>query len=208
MTVMTSKIIWSVVVVMVCAMFQPMAARGQSFDVPPGFVVDLVPADPEVTTIRPILSVRPEEGTFADLSSLTLAEIMEPVPDADEWLESRLALEPGSEQEWEQFLNSPDSPFGDPLFDSFRSFLPKLQGSLESLGRTPLSICTEPTTPPGVDDQTRELSCSLNAGPFNRYIIYRVHRVGEQNFSVRIDSFNERRLRHLIAIANSFSMSR
>ncbi len=198
---------FTAVALLACVLAFPIRVSGQGFDVPDGFVVVDNPGEPDEPGLRPLLRVQPAPGTFADLSSLTLAEVTRPIPEPQEWLESRIAVEAGSRENLEEFLDSPDSPFGSPAFDPLRSFLPKLYEGLTSLGRAPLAFCDDPVEIDVAVGKARELACTFEAGPFQRFLVYRLQKVDDRTFYIQIDSVNQRRLRHLRAIANSFNIA-
>lgn len=190
-----------------CILAVPSGGRAQSFTVPDGFEVADSSSEPGEPGLQPLLRVQPASGTFSELSSLTLSEITRSVEDPNEWLESRVTVEAGSRENLEEFLDSPDSPFGSPAFDPLRSFLPRLYEGLTSLGRAPLAFCDAPIDIDVTAGNARELACTFKAGPFQRFLVYRLQQVGDRTFYIRIDSVNERRLRHLKAIANSFDLT-
>jgi hypothetical protein len=187
-----------------CVAVLAFPAAAQWFDIPEGFVAR--PATEEATAKdwRPLLIVQPEDGPFAALSIIRLAEVTKPVGDPDAWLKARLSI---GEEGWpsaEDLLNSPDSPFADPAFEAFRQALPGLFQSLQQLGQLPLQMCEGPSSAYNALGSMRELYCSLQVGPVRQYGILRLQQVGTRWFYTEIRAMNERRLRHLLAIANSF----
>lgn len=184
-------------------------AGAQGFDVPQGFVLDHLPrlARQEIkeTSLAPVLEVRPEEGAFSDLSSLSLYEVEEPVVDPETWLKERVTLNilqsDGNPNEW---LNSPDSPFGDMGSGILGDLLPELIEGMNSLGRLPLEGCTDPVLDENEVGSYYRLDCDWGIGPLHRYHQLRLQEVDGTWYLTSIETMNERRLRHLVAIANAF----
>ena len=179
----------------------------QQFDVPDGFVVA-----PEADTARsqdwtPVTVVRPVEGPFSELSTISLRAVRGEVTDPDAWLTDRLTARIGDPAAVEEVFSSPDSPFSDPVFDALKKSLPELFASLQSLGRIPLHFCEEPTTGYNASGEFRELFCSFNFGPVRQIVVLRLQDTGKGWYFTEIKTMNERRLRHLVAIANSFTVS-
>jgi hypothetical protein len=50
----------------------------------------------------------------------------------------------------------------------------------------------------------RERFCTFSIGPLRKYLVLRLQRTDGAWYYTRITTMNERRLRHLVAIANSF----
>ena len=144
--------------------------------------------------------VRPVEGAFAPLSELTIRPLEEPVDDPERWLREQLRIDmTGVEDAVSGLAESPDSPFaGSGLDEHLESWL----DLLDSLAGLPLEGCGEPAARPAGDGW--ELTCEWPLGPLRQYLTLRlVERDGEQ-YAMRIRAMNEQRLRHLVAIANSF----
>jgi hypothetical protein len=180
-------------------------AAAQEFEVPEGFVAvieaDANPGD----EVAPILAIRPEAGAFAGLSVIRLGRVTGDVADPDAWLRARLTPEIGDGAAVEDLLESPDSPFADPSFDTLRRALPDLFDRLKALSELPLEFCDGPQTGYNAAGAYRELYCVFDLGPARQYLVYRLQRVGERWYATEIRTMNERRLRHLLAIAATFT---
>jgi hypothetical protein len=181
----------------------PAAAVG--FKVPPGFVVS---HDAEATASkdwRPLLTVRPEDNPFSELTSIELREVTGTVKDPDAWLKERLTVDVGDEAKAKEIVDSPDSPFGDPAFDVLRQLIPQLFESLKTLGEIPAQMCNAPQTAYNASGPLRELYCAFQFGPLRQYLVLRLQHVGSKWYYTEIRTANERRLRELLAIADTFS---
>jgi hypothetical protein len=145
------------------------------------------------------LLVQPEAGAFAPLSELSVEPLSEPVDDWDVWLRDQVTFDlDGVEDSFRGFAESDDSPVADPRFvDSVEAWL----AVMTSLAEMPLQGCAGPSAAPG---DGRELACEWRFGPFRQYLLTRLVERDDRVYAIRIRAMNERRLRHLVAIANSF----
>ncbi len=182
------------------------APPGQAnwLDVPEGFVAEQ-DAQPEAgQEWRSLMTVRPQPGPFSDLSVVTLRQVIGPVEQPDAWLTRRVTAEMVGQEVIEEVLESPDSPFADPLFDLIRDAIPQLYAGVQELSNLPLRFCEGPVTAYNASGPLRELNCTYPLGPFRQYLIFRLQQVEGVWYYTEIRAMNEKRLRHLIAIANSF----
>lgn len=144
--------------------------------------------------------VAPTGGTFAALSRMTLRQL-DPEADAlawsgpSMWLERQMILDlDGVEAALEALVEDPDSPFGS---DVFASAIGALVGGLDDLSRLPLAAC-------GAGASEREVTCRFGAEPLSLIMKVMLIEDGEARYAVNMRSFNEQRLRHFTAVANSF----
>jgi hypothetical protein len=178
-------------------------ARGQEFDLPTGFAVTQEPVAREGMTY--LFTVQPSDGTFAGLSAIRLSRIDAPVEDADEWLRGRLTADVGKDDPTADLFTDPDSPFADPAFDSLRRALPELFAEVKALAALPLEFCDGPQTGFNATGGFRELSCAFNLGPVRQFLVLRLQTAGDATYFTEIRTMNERRLRHLLTVADTFT---
>lgn len=149
-----------------------------------------------------LLRVRPEDSAFAALSELSVAPVDEPIEDPHEWLRAQLRVDlSGLEEAVRDLTDSDDSPFAD---EQFAEPIEAWLGMMTMLGDWPLQSCTEPiAVSGGAREKDAELACTWQLGPFEQHLRTRlVERDGRQ-YLLRVRAMNPRRLRHLVAIANS-----
>jgi hypothetical protein len=158
-------------------------AAAQSIDlcarlfVPEGAELDCtVQSDPAAPGSAAV--VQPTDSDFAPLSELTLRPIEEPIED---------------------LIHGADSPItGTPLAEQLQSW----RGLLGSAATLPLTGCADPVRLTGGD--AWQMACEWEVGPLRQYMRFRlIERAGE-HYAIRIRTMNQQRLRHLVAIANSF----
>lgn len=187
-------------------MFAAAPARSQQFDIPAGFEVSSEPDVSSAGDWRGILTVRPVDGAFSGLSSVKLRAVVGEVDDADGWLRNRLTAEVASEDEVDSVLDGPDSPFTDPMFDALKEAIPQMFSGFRQLSKIPLEYCEGPATAYNAAGELRELYCAFQIGPLRQYLVLRLQEAGGHWYYTEIRAMNERRLRHLVAIANSFNL--
>jgi hypothetical protein len=142
----------------------------------------------------------PEGGTFSALSRMSVREL-DPVADRlawedpAAWLERQMIVDlDGVADAVRDFGEDPDSPFGGEMA---RSAIAMLVSGLEGLSRLPLAAC-------GDGPSSGELTCRFGVEPIA--LVMRIMLAGddEARYAFNIRTFNEQRLRHFTAIANSF----
>jgi hypothetical protein len=185
----------------------PAPARAQSFDVPEGFVSEIVRDRGVGGRLSAILRIRPEDGAFSGLSSIEMEPIVDHIADPDQWLKSRMTASfAGLTPDEEGALDSLDSPFGHPVFDELRGAVAALMAKLRELGSLPLELCDEPRGRSNGAGAYREMSCRFALGPLTKHVVLRLQELDGLWYYTVIRTMNERRLRHLLAIANSFHL--
>jgi len=183
------------------------AGAAQQFDVTDGFVI-APEADTDISEDwTRVTAIRPAEGPFSELSTIALRAVRGEVTDPDAWLAARLTAQIGDPRAVEEVFTSPDSPFSDPVFDALKKSLPELFAGLQDLGRIPLHFCEKPTTGYNASGEFRELFCNYTFGPVRQFVVLRLQDTKKGWYFTEIKTMNERRLRHLVAIANSFTVS-
>ena len=148
------------------------------------------------------LVIHPDDSPFAALSELSVEPLEEPIEDPEAWLRGQLRLDlTGLEDAVRELAESDDSPFADAqVTASLETWL----NMMTMLAEWPLQSCTEPTAVPGgMPWEDSELTCAWQLGPFHQHLLIRLVERDGQHYVVRVRAMNERRLRHLVAIANS-----
>ncbi|HEX2479519.1 MAG TPA: hypothetical protein VHK45_09580, partial [Geminicoccaceae bacterium] len=76
------------------------------------------------------------------------------------------------------------------------------RGLLGSAATLPLAGCREPVR--RARDETWEMVCEWEMGSLRQFMRFRLIERDGERYAIRIRTMNEQRLRHLVAIANSF----
>jgi hypothetical protein len=127
-------------------------------------------------------------------------ESEEPVEDPAAWLREQLMLDLSPvDAALDELIHGADSPItGTPLAEQLQSW----RGLLGSAAKLPLSGCSDPVRL--ASGNAWQMACEWEVGPLRQYMNFRlIERAGE-HYAIRIRTMNEQRLRHLVAIANSF----
>lgn len=180
----------------------PAAAAG--FNIPPGFVVVTEPGPANSPDWRQILTVHPENNPFSELTSLSLREVSGDVADPDAWLKQRLTIDVPGNAEVSEVLDSPDSPFADPAFDVLRKAVPQLFESLRGLGKIGAELCDPVQTAYNAAGSLREMYCTFQVGPLRQFMVLRLQKAGGTWYYTEIRTANDRRLREMVGIADTF----
>lgn len=145
-------------------------------------------------------SVHPLDGAFAGLSDLKLKPVDQTVLDPEDWLRKQVKIDvTGLEQALTTFLDDEDNPFSD---QSWWQSLQGLKDVVHSLSDLPLNSCDAPHE--NAEDASWKIDCDWGIGSLRQYLtVYLVEREG-QYYTLKVQAMNERRYRHLLAIANSF----
>lgn len=144
--------------------------------------------------------VEPVGGSFRLLSRMTLRRL-DPASDRlawddpEAWLEQQMILDlDGVSALIRDLGQDPDSPFGSSML---QGALDVLADGIEGLSRLPLSACGD-----GASDS--ELTCRFGIEPVGLNLRINLVADDEERYAFNIRTFNEQRLRHFSAIANSF----
>jgi hypothetical protein len=146
------------------------------------------------------LTVRPEDELAAPFSLLSLGPVAEPVEDPDIWLREQLTLKLSAVGD--AFRDLVDRP-GSPLFDpALASSLDEMVGQLRVLDQLPLQSCGFPAMTASED--AWQIECAWGVGPIALKGLLRLAYRDDQPYAISIYAMSDRRMRHLVAIANSF----
>jgi hypothetical protein len=182
------------------AVGQPIEDLCARLAVPDGIgLACMVRNDP--ATPGPAAVVQPTDSDFAPLSELTLERVEEPVDNPGEWLREQLTLDLSPvEAALDELIRGADSPItGTPLAEQLQTW----RALLGSAAKLPLTGCGDPVRLAG-GIEAWEMECEWELGPLRQYVRFRLAERAGNHYAIRIRTMNEQRLRHLVAIANSF----
>jgi hypothetical protein len=158
----------------------------------------LVRSDPAGSGLAAV--VQPTDSDFAPLSELTLRRVEGPIEEPAAWLRQQLTLDLSPvDAALNELIQGADSPItGTPLAEQLQSW----RGLLGAAATLPLTGCGDPARL--AVGEAWEMACEWELGGLRQYMRFRlVERAGDY-YGIRIRTMNEQRLRHLLAIANSF----
>jgi hypothetical protein len=158
----------------------------------------MVRSDPAGSGLAAV--VQPTDSDFAPLSELTLRPVEGPIENPAEWLRQQLTLDLSPvDAALNELIHGPDSPItGTPLAEQLQSW----RGLLGAAATLPLTGCGDPARLAG--GEAWEMACEWELGGLRQYMRFRLVERDGDHYGIRIRTMNEQRLRHLLAIANSF----
>lgn len=146
------------------------------------------------------LQVKPEHELLAPLNQLTVRPLEEPVEAPDLWLQEQLTLDlTRVGVALREVLGAPGSPLYEPALEDP---LDSLVQGLAALDQLPLRGCGFPAMLEAHD--AWQIACDWRLGPLHQHALVRLVERGERAYAINILASSERRLRHLVAIANGF----
>ena len=83
--------------------------------------------------------------------------------------------------------------------------MPQLFAGLRGLGQIGAELCDEPQAAYNAAGSLREMYCTFQIGPLRQYMLLRLQKVGGDWYYTEIKTANDRRLRELVGIANTFA---
>lgn len=144
--------------------------------------------------------IAPIGGTFAALSQMSIRALDredDPLAWSDPagWLEQQMIVDlDGVGAALQRIVDDPDSPFGSSMISAGVASLVR---GLEDLSRLPLAACGDGAT-------SSEVTCRFGVEPVGLVMKVLLIEDAEARYAVNIRTFNEQRLRHFAAVANSF----
>lgn len=146
------------------------------------------------------LVVAPTEGPFSRFSRLSIRPLEESITEPRAWLRRQVTLDTGGVDETlRDIFESPDNPLSGELLTNY---LDTMMDLVETVANSPLIGCGEGR--PLADDRGYEIECDWGVGGIDKYLTMRLVEHGDMRYFISIEAMNPRRMRHLVAIANSF----
>lgn len=200
---------WNVTCMLVIAVTITVGSIGklswaQNFHVPDGYASERKYEKTDSGEIVTVLEVRPIEGNFTHLSAMSLRPVLRPITDPTLWLHNRMRLVIDGNKLLEEIFDDPDSPFAGDELTEMRNLLERSLNELSKLAEWPLKYCNPITEGDSLGGAYFQLSCHYSIGAVTQYLLLRLHHANGAWYQTTVRTMNERRLRHFIAISNSF----
>lgn len=145
------------------------------------------------------LEVKAEERALGEITKLTIRPLDEPVEDPFSWLQEQLVIDlNGFRHLVEDLLENPASPFAGLLSPELYE---RWIDQLGLLGHLPLRGCSYPFQL--ADQDVWQIDCRWSVGPLAQLARLQLVDSGSDPYLVTIWTTDEKRQRHLQAIANS-----
>lgn len=178
----------------------------QNFDVPEGYISEIEYEKTDAGNIITVLKIHPEEGNFTQLSSISLRPISKHVSNPTQWLRDRMRLVIDGDKWLQEIFDDPDSPFGGDNLTEMRTLLERSLDELSKLAEWPLKYCDPVMQGDNPAGKYHQLVCRYSFGTVTQHLVLRLQQANGLWYQTAIRTMNERRLRHFIAIANSFHL--
>ena len=178
----------------------------QTFEVPEGFTSTIEREETDAGDTISVVTIRPKEGNFTRLSAMTLRPIAKQISDPVEWLRRRMRLIISGNGLVEEIFDDPDSPFGGDGLKAMRDLFRRSLTELSKLAEWPLKYCDKVIQGKNLAGTYYELVCRYSVGTITQHLVLRLQNAGELWYQTTIRTMNKRRLRHFVAIANSFHL--
>jgi len=180
--------------------------RAQTFEIPKGFTSTIEHQEMGNGDARAIVKIRPKDGNFTGLSSITLRPINEHITDPTDWLRDRMRLIIGGSTLIKEIFDDPDSPFSGDGSTAMRDLFERSLEELSKLAEWPLKYCDKVTQGNNLAGAYNELVCTYSIGTIAQHLVLRLQHADGLWYQTTIRTMNKRRLRHFLAIANSFHL--
>lgn len=205
----SANVLWSIsrTVVIAAAITTGSTGKGawaQNFDIPEGYIPEIEYEKTDAGDAITVLKIHPEEGNFTQLSSISLHPISKDISNPAQWLRDRMRLVIDGDKWLEEIFDDPDSPFGGDNVAEMRTLLKRSLNELSKLAEWPLKYCDPVIQGDNPAGKYHQLACRYSIGIFTQHLVLRLQQADGLWYKTAIRTMNERRLRHFIAIANSF----
>ena len=183
----------------------PGRPHAQRFNLPDGYQTETTYEKLERSekTVS-IIKIIPQKGKFSNLSSIVLRPVPETLSDPVQWLQRQIKISIPGDQWLKDIFDDPDSPFGGDQLLRTRYLLEKSLKEMSKLGEWPLKFCGPISIITNPAGSGHELSCQYPIGPITQYLVLRIQQVNNLWYQTTIRTMNKRRLRHFLAVTNSF----
>ncbi len=181
-------------------------AWAQNFDIPEGYVSEIEYEETDAGYTITVLKIHPEKGNFTQLSSISLRPISNHIGNPTQWLRDRMRLVIDGDKWLEEIFDDPDSPFGGDDLSEMRTLLKRSLDELSNLAEWPLKYCDPVIQGDNPAGKYHQLVCRYSIATITQHLVLRLQQANGLWYQTAIRTMNERRLRHFIAIANSFHL--
>ena len=157
-------------------------------------------------SLKGIIKLMPKDKMFGNYTWLKLYKAKESKLNIKNWLNDRLHKEIYNLGEIERLLRGPDSPLLDTLFDTARSALPSIDGTIKKAVMEPNWFCENLKKGFNKEGSYTELYCIFPLGMFKYYLVLRIQKINDIYYYISVSALNNIRLRKVLKIADSFSL--
>ena len=176
------------------------------FDIPYDFKESALVLDYN-ESITGVISIKPEDSSFAEYTWLKLYKIKDKDLILSEWLYDRLHHEIHNIINVERLLRGPDSPILEARMNYSLTDTPSIDKTIKIATINPELFCEDIVEGFNKEGIYSQLYCSYPLGLFKFYLVLRLQKINNIYYYVGASALNHIRIRKILEIANTFSLN-
>ena len=201
-----SYTIYFIILLIIFKNFSSYAESIETFDIPNDFKESALVLDYN-ESITGVISIKPEDSSFAEYTWLKLYKIKDKDLILSEWLYDRLHHEIHNIINVERLLRGPDSPILEARMNYSLTDTPSIDKTIKIATINPELFCEDIVEGFNKEGIYSQLYCSYPLGLFKFYLVLRLQKINNIYYYVGASALNHIRIRKILEIANTFSLN-
>ena len=201
-----SYAIYFIILLIIFKIFPSYAESNETFNIPNDFKENALVLDYN-ESITGIISIKPEDSSFAEYTWLKLYKIKDKDLILSEWLYDRLHHEIHNIINVERLLRGPDSPILEARMNYSLTDTPSIDKTIKIATINPELFCEDIVEGFNKEGIYSQLYCSYPLGLFKFYLVLRLQKINNIYYYVGASALNHIRIRKILEIANTFSLN-
>ena len=201
-----SYVIYFIILLIIFKIFPSYAESNETFDIPNDFKENALVLDYN-ESITGVISIKPEDSSFAEYTWLKLYKIKDKDLILSEWLYDRLHHEIHNIINVERLLRGPDSPILEARMNYSLTDTPSIDKTIKIATINPELFCEDIVEGFNKEGKYSQLYCSYPLGLFKFYLVLRLQKINNIYYYVGASALNHIRIRKILEIANTFSLN-
>ena len=201
-----SYVIYFIILLIIFKIFPSYAESNETFDIPNDFKENALVLDYN-ESITGVISIKPEDSSFAEYTWLKLYKIKDKDLILSEWLYDRLHHEVHNIINVERLLRGPDSPILEARMNYSLTDTPSIDKTIKIATINPELFCEDIVEGFNKEGKYSQLYCSYPLGLFKFYLVLRLQKINNIYYYVGASALNHIRIRKILEIANTFSLN-
>ena len=201
-----SYAIYFIILLIIFKNFSSYAESIETFDTPNDFKENALVLDYN-ESITGVISIKPEDSSFAEYTWLKLYKIKDKDLILSEWLYDRLHHEIYNIINVERLLRGPDSPILEARMNYSLTDTPSIDKTIKIATINPELFCDDLGQGFNKEGKYSQLYCSYPLGLFKFYLVLRLQKINDIYYYIGASALNHIRIRKVLEIANTFSLN-
>ena len=201
-----SYAIYFIILLIIFKIFPSYAESNETFNIPNDFKENALVLDYN-ESITGVISIKPEDSSFAEYTWLKLYKIKDKDLILSEWLYDRLHHEIHNIINVERLLRGPDSPILEARMNYSLTDTPSIDKTIKIATINPELFCEDIVEGFNKEGKYSQLYCSYPLGLFKFYLVLRLQKINNIYYYVGASALNHIRIRKILEIANTFSLN-